>query len=185
MTAVLVDVPRVPREVPDWHEKGACQLFPELSWLHPGATDSFDRPDPEARQAAELACKVVCAVCPVRLACAVGALERRERWGIWGGLDYEDRKRAAAKFGYLPPGDPPAHGTPSRRKKWGCTCPDCKAAHALYEAQRRERIRYALDLWRHPLILAAPSGRGRRRALPGQLLLPLPVTAPVVLTVAA
>jgi hypothetical protein len=109
----------------------------------------------------------------VRPACAVSALERREPYGIWGGLDRADRKRIAARFDYLPPGDPPPHGTNSRRVKWGCSCPECRAAQALYESMRRERKRLQRDLWRTPLVLAAPVRCGRVRALPGQLVLPL------------
>ncbi len=167
MTAAL-DVPRVPRSVPDWHEFGACKLFPELDWLEakPGT--------PQA-----LACRTICAACPVRLACATGALERRERWGIWGGLDYTDRKQAAALFGYEPPGDPPEHGTNSRRVKWGCACPDCRRAHALYEAERRANARRKAKqhgVWLSPLlVLTAPVRVDRRHVAGiGQLLLPLP-----------
>jgi WhiB family transcriptional regulator, redox-sensing transcriptional regulator len=29
--------------------------------------------------------KTLCAVCPARLACLSGALEREEPWGVWGG----------------------------------------------------------------------------------------------------
>lgn len=178
MTAVLDETPRIPREVPDWHDAALCRSFPDLSWVHPGAVDVFDRPDRATRETAETACRLVCSACPVRLACAVGALERREPYGIWGGLDREDRKRIAARYGYLPPGDPPPHGTNSRRVKWGCACAECKAAHALYEAMRRERVRLARDLWRAPVVLVRPVGTGRRRAHPGQLVIPLAITLP-------
>lgn len=178
--AQVDEPPRLPREVPDWHEQAACRDFPQLSWVHPGARDVWDRPDPVERQAAEYACRLICSVCPVRLACAVGALERREPYGIWGGLDRADRKAIAARYGYQPPGDPPAHGTNSRRVKWGCSCPECKAAHALYEAQRRERVRRERDLWRTPVVLGTVVRLGRRRVLPGQLLLPLPIDTSTV-----
>lgn len=142
MTAA-VEVPRVPRVVPDWHEQAACRDFPDLNFADPGnAGDSFDKPPSAAeRRLAEAACRIVCSSCPVRLACAVGALERREKHGVWGGLDYQDRKQLAPRYGYLPPGDPPAHGTNARRVKWDCPCVECKAAHARYESERRERKR--------------------------------------------
>jgi len=143
MTAVLAEPARLPREVPDWHETGRCRQFPELSWVHPGAADAFDKPTRADREVAEYACRIVCSTCPVRLACAVGALERREPYGIWGGLDRADRTKVARRYGYPIPGDPPPHGTNSRRVKWGCDCRECKDAHALYEAQRRERKRAA------------------------------------------
>ena len=177
MTAVD-SPPRIPREVPDWHTNGLCREFPDLSWVHPGAVDAWDKPAREDRELAEAACRLICSACPVRLDCVVGALERREPYGIWGGLDREDRKRIAARFGYLPPGDPPAHGTNARRVKWNCDCPECKAAHALYESMRRERVRLARDLWRAPVVLMAPVGTGRRRAYAGQLLIPLAIQLP-------
>jgi len=127
---------RIPRKVPDWHERGACRLFPELD------TPQFNAwHDAKPGTAANLAARLICAACPVRLQCATSALERGERWGIWGGLDYADRKEAAKRFGFPRPGDPPPHGTNSRRVKWGCPCPECKAAHALYESERRRRPR--------------------------------------------
>lgn len=165
------ELPRVPRSVPEWHENGACQLFPELDFIEakPGSPQ-------------ERAARVICAACPVRLACAVGALERREKWGIWGGLTYRDRKAVAAEFGYEPPGDPPEHGTNSRRVKWGCTCFDCRRAHALYEAERRANARRAAvrrSVWNSPLlVLVAPVTIGRRRQCAGQYLLPLALPAP-------
>ncbi|PRY43314.1 WhiB family transcriptional regulator [Umezawaea tangerina] len=139
---------RIPREVPDWHERGACRAFPELDRREViDASGRVLQPafnawhDARPGTAADLAARVICAGCPVRLACAIGALERGERWGIWGGLDYADRKDVAAAFGFPRPGDPPEHGTNSRRVKWGCVCVDCKAAHALYEAERRASSR--------------------------------------------
>ena len=38
----------------------------------------------ETPQDVELA-KALCVDCPVRTECLTGALERRERWGVWGG----------------------------------------------------------------------------------------------------
>lgn len=161
--SVAASTPRIPREVPAWHEQSACRLFPELSWVHPGAADVFSRPAKAVREAAEFACKVICAACPVRFQCALGALERGEPWGIWGGLDRQDRKAIAIEFGFPLPGDPPPHGTNARRVKWGCPCAECKAAHALYEAQRRERARRRLPP--SASCEPAPSQRSTRQAL--------------------
>lgn len=172
--------PRIPREVPDWHSAGLCRQFPALNFSDPGAQDAFDKPSAETRKLHTAACRLVCSACPLRLACATDALRRGERWGVWGGLDYEDRKKAAALYGFPVPGDPPAHGTDARYKKWHCRCPECRAGHALYESMRRERVRLARDLWRTPVVLAASVGRAR----PGQLLLPLPIE-PAALTLAA
>ncbi|GAB3472143.1 hypothetical protein GCM10027436_88490 [Actinophytocola sediminis] len=159
----------MPREVPDWHDQALCREYPTL-------VDAWHDARPRSAEAA--AARLICSACPVRLLCAVGALERREPYGIWGGLDRQDRKAIAARFGYEPPGDPPAHGTNSRRVKWGCPCPECKGAHALYEAMRREHVRArarARELWATPVVLAGAVRAGRGRAWPGQLLLPLPV----------
>ncbi len=43
-----------------------------------------DRPE-ELAQA-----QVLCAECPVQLACLEGALERKEEWGVWGGVIFWD-----------------------------------------------------------------------------------------------
>lgn len=180
MTAALA---RVRHEVPDWHKRGVCRNHPELNFVDPGAVDSFDRPTAEQRRVHTEACRIVCSTCPLRLPCAIGALERSEKYGVWGGLDPTDRKRIAAKYGYLPPGDPPPHGTNSRRVKWGCDCHECRAAHALYEAMRREKKRAearARDQWATPLILANRVRCGSRLVLPGQLLLPLPIETTTV-----
>jgi hypothetical protein len=37
--------------------------------------------------------KAICETCPVRLACLAFALERNERFGIWGGLTEKERAR--------------------------------------------------------------------------------------------
>jgi WhiB family redox-sensing transcriptional regulator len=33
--------------------------------------------------------KQLCDVCPVRQACLIGAMDRREPWGVWGGEIFE------------------------------------------------------------------------------------------------
>lgn len=162
MTAVT-EPPRLPRTVPDWHDQGTCRLFPELDFV-------------EAKGAAELACRVVCRVCPVRMLCATNALERGEPWGIWGGLDRRDRKKLAAELGYPVPAVLPEHGTNARYAKHGCPCPECRAAHTLYESERRITVRRKAKqrgLWVSPLAVAAPITIGHRRIGAGQLLLPL------------
>lgn len=124
------DLPRVAYRVPDWHESAACRLFNELDW-YVGAGKQND--------AKRLACKLICSACPVRFECALGALERGEPHGIWGGLDRRDRTEIAARHGFPRPAVLPEHGTNARRVKHGCECRPCKDAHALYESERRER----------------------------------------------
>lgn len=164
------ELPRVPWRVPEWHDSGACNLFDELDWIE------AKKNSPQA-----LACKLICAACPVRFDCALGALERGEPHGIWGGLDRRDRTELAAKHGFPKPSVLPDHGTPARRKKHGCVCRPCRDAHALYEQMRREkqaRLRAELNAWNRPLLVLTVAYRaGGRVARPGQLLLPLDVPA--------
>ena len=48
-------------------------------------------------QAREREAAAVCARCPVRAACYAGALQRGEKWGIWGGINFENRKKKGRK----------------------------------------------------------------------------------------
>jgi WhiB family transcriptional regulator, redox-sensing transcriptional regulator len=41
--------------------------------------------------------KAICQRCEVRLECLEGALERRERYGVWGGLGIEQRRAILRK----------------------------------------------------------------------------------------
>src|SRR5690625_5061485 len=43
--------------------------------------------------------KELCQQCPVRKACLVGALDRREPWGVWGGEVFVDGAVVARKRG--------------------------------------------------------------------------------------
>lgn len=68
---------------PEWMQRAACV----------NAWDAFypeGRPA-TARAEAETA-KRICASCPVRVDCLTYALDNRERWGIWGGLDERERR---------------------------------------------------------------------------------------------
>lgn len=162
------ELPRIPWRVPDWHELGACQLFADdLDWI-----------EAKPKTAEALACRAICAACPVRFDCALAALERGEPNGIWGGLDRQDRKKLAIEFGFPLPGDPPPHGTNARRVKWNCPCAPCKDAHALYERERRLKAKLGA-VWARPLfVLTVPFKAGRRTAGAGQYVLPLDVPAP-------
>lgn len=126
----LTTAARVPRSVPEWHSTAACREWPELDWIEakPGSAQAY-------------ACRLVCSVCPGRLMCALGALERGEPHGIWGGLDRADRAQVARACGFPKPGVRPEHGERSRYVKWGCRCSDCRRAHAVYEAKRRATAR--------------------------------------------
>ncbi|WP_051362502.1 WhiB family transcriptional regulator [Amycolatopsis thermoflava] len=169
---VVAEPPRLPREVPDWHERGACQLFPELDWIAPGG----EKPTPRQRAAAETACRVICAACPVRMLCAEDALRRGEPWGIWGGLDRKDRTAVAREHGFPRPAVVPEHGTNWRYAKWNRTCTECREAHTIYERERRARARRKVEqreVWRQPVALDTPVKVGRRWVGAGQYVLPL------------
>ena len=53
--------------------------------------------------------KAMCALCPLRLECLAGALEREEPWGVWGGELISGGRIVANK---RPCGRPPKHPRP-------------------------------------------------------------------------
>lgn len=72
----------------EWKQRGACrELDPEL-WYpeRAGGTQGDTR-----------AAKQTCGWCPVRLECLVYALERREPYGIWGGMTTPERRKVLAR----------------------------------------------------------------------------------------
>lgn len=73
-------------ETPDWIAEGTCHNKPHLTFL-------FFSDDPYDQAQA----KSMCARCPVASFCLVAALERRERFGIWGNTTPADRRRIHLK----------------------------------------------------------------------------------------
>lgn len=51
----------------------------------------------------------ICDVCPVRIDCLAGALERREEWGVWGGVIFWDGEVFYRKRGRGRPRKSDAH----------------------------------------------------------------------------
>lgn len=43
--------------------------------------------------------RLICAECSVRLECLVDALERRENFGVWGGLNERERRAIVKAYG--------------------------------------------------------------------------------------
>jgi len=65
---------------PEWVRLALCaQTDPEAFYPEVGATV-----EPARR---------ICAACPVRSECRDHALATGERWGVWGGLSENDRRR--------------------------------------------------------------------------------------------
>ena len=150
--------------LPEWRTRAACRGRFDLDFI-----------DPPAEQLAE--CRALCAGCPVAEQCLAEALDNGEAWGIWGGLDADQREQLAEETGHPAPVVKPAHGTNSRYAKHGCRCDLCREAHTAYDRQRRERNRTrarVADPWVRPIVLAERVRTGRTWAGPGQLLLPLP-----------
>lgn len=149
--------------VPAWRTRAACRGRLDLDFIDP-------RTPAEAAE-----CRTLCAGCPVLDQCRAEALIAGEAWGIWGGLDADERERIAERDGHPVPAVRPAHGTNPRYAKHGCRCTLCRHAHTEYERERRTRARSksSLTIWATPHVLTNASGTGRRRAWPGQLVLPL------------
>lgn len=51
----------------------------------------------------------ICSSCPVRVGCLAGALERREEWGVWGGVIFWDGEAYHRKRGRGRPRKSEAH----------------------------------------------------------------------------
>lgn len=65
---------------PDWHAEALCAEVGGDFW--------FPEKGGSTRDA-----KRICAGCEVRDKCLAGAVERRERFGIWGGLSERERRK--------------------------------------------------------------------------------------------
>jgi hypothetical protein len=112
-----------------WRTQARCATRPDLDWIDP-KPDQVDY------------CRAICAVCPVRTYCQTEALITGEPWGIWGGLDTDERELIAERDGYPLPSIKPSHGTNSRYAKHGCRCQACRNAHNEYDRRRRvNRVR--------------------------------------------
>lgn len=116
----------------------------------------------------------VCRRCPIIDTCLERSLAAGDEYGIAGGMDPGER-RAVARLRGLPTPGSWRHGTASGYQVHRCRCDDCRAAHTREAADRRLRLRYrATPATRAPtlVVLDRPTGTGRHRAYPGQLLIP-------------
>ncbi|MEV6569975.1 WhiB family transcriptional regulator [Streptomyces sp. NPDC051577] len=69
----------------DWRDDALCRRSPDPSSFFPVGTTA------PARAATERA-KTYCGFCPVRAACARWALAENMEFGVWGGLDENERR---------------------------------------------------------------------------------------------
>ncbi len=68
-----------------WRERAACAGW-DTGVFYPA-------PDESA-----LVAKGICRLCPVRLDCLAHAIQRRERFGVWGGLTEHERDLLRARL---------------------------------------------------------------------------------------
>jgi hypothetical protein len=107
---------------PKWHERAACR-GQAVERFYPTAANMWRKIATKAKDRGELAkgrraspietyqgpqveaVKKICRACPVRAHCLAGALARRERFGLWGGLTPNERaallKTGASPFAIL------------------------------------------------------------------------------------
>ncbi|WP_104475721.1 WhiB family transcriptional regulator [Actinokineospora auranticolor] len=80
-----------------WQALGACRQV---------SSDRFFSPDNErgkARERRVRQAKLVCAGCPVLRRCREHALATREAYGVWGGMDENERAELFRRRGVTPP----------------------------------------------------------------------------------
>lgn len=111
---------------PDWSRQAACIDRYDLEWI-----------DPDPEQARR--CCAICLGCPVRQQCLAAALATAEPWGIWGGLDPDQRSEIAREAGLPVPAVVPMHGFRARYVKHGCRCPACRYANTTYIRELRRK----------------------------------------------
>lgn len=123
---------------PDWVAGAACAT----SGVEPPAW--YAKKNTPAREAAVM----VCLSCPVRYECLEDALDRQERWGIWGGFDETERRNLLGFRSWPRRFRPAEHGTAARYRaelRAGVTpCEPCATAHRVYHRESKRRRRRAM-----------------------------------------
>jgi WhiB family redox-sensing transcriptional regulator len=90
----MADTSRLPTpvsEVWEWQASGSCRNLESAVFFHPDGERGFAR----ARRIAKA--KRICQSCPVIVQCRHHALTVEEPFGIWGGLDENERREAIAR----------------------------------------------------------------------------------------
>jgi WhiB family transcriptional regulator, redox-sensing transcriptional regulator len=70
-----------------WQWRAACRGEDSSTFFSPSERESN-----EDRMAREARAKSICAGCPVRIDCLDYSLSVREPYGIWGGLNEQERR---------------------------------------------------------------------------------------------
>lgn len=87
----LDEPPRQPTPLEvDWHAQAACY---RLWYEHPEDDIFFVDSKTESIRKTVAAKQWCFKPCPVRAECLRSSLEFRDKFGVWGGLSYDERKR--------------------------------------------------------------------------------------------
>lgn len=84
--ASIARLPMPIQEVYEWQYRGACRTVDPETFFSPDAERG------PRRRSREAAAKALCAVCPVVRECLEHALTVREPYGVWGGLNINERE---------------------------------------------------------------------------------------------
>lgn len=113
----------------DWRAQALCRQFNPERWF----------PDPSDIVAIDYA-KQICHQCPVEVQCA--AEHMKERFGVFGGMDEEERSRARSGRGYQPVNACGSTAGYHRHRTLGeIPCERCKASRRKSERDRQQRHR--------------------------------------------
>jgi WhiB family redox-sensing transcriptional regulator len=75
-----------------WQDRALCRGADPNLFFPPQTAESK-----EEKLAREMKAKEICARCPVRASCLRYAIERREPFGIWGGLNETERRQLGVR----------------------------------------------------------------------------------------
>lgn len=85
----MASISRLPmpiQEEYEWQYRGACRTVDPETFFSPDAERG------PRRRSREAAAKALCATCPVIRECLEHALTVREPYGVWGGLNINERE---------------------------------------------------------------------------------------------
>ena len=115
------------QEVTDhWTDRALCKGLGHLFFAHKGDWKASQR----ARE--------ICDQCPVAWDCLNFALQNDERYGVWGGVGYTQRRKMTIPQRLR---GPVVCGTRSGYIQ-GCRCAECRASQTAYAAEWRARRKH-------------------------------------------